>query len=56
MDAATVGVFFGGWVLTTARLCRLDARLRRVAGHHAVGARRGVGVVHLVLAGMVLVA
>ena len=43
------------WVLATARLCRPDARLRRVAGHHAVGVRRSVGVVYLVLAALVLV-
>ncbi len=43
------------WVLATARLCRPDARLRRVAGRHAVGVRRSVGVVYLVLAVLVLV-
>ena len=43
------------WVLATARLCRPDARLRRVAGDHAVGVRRSVGVVYLVLAALVLV-
>ena len=42
------------WVLATARLFRPDARLRRVAGHHAVGVRRSVGVVYLGLAGLVL--
>jgi threonine/homoserine/homoserine lactone efflux protein len=44
------------WVLATARLSRGDARLRRAAGRHAVGVRRSIGVVYLVLAGMVLVA
>lgn len=43
------------WVLTTARMCRPNARLRRVAGDHAVGVRRSVGVVYLVLAALVLV-
>ena len=43
------------WVLATARLCRPDARLRRVADGHAVGVRRSAGVVYLVLAGLVLV-
>lgn len=42
------------WVLATARLGRPGARLRRVTGHHALGVRRSVGVVYLVLAALVL--